>query len=93
MKKVILTIVSILFCVAAKAATSYTVKVVYDGTTATVTIPDAVSGYVTCMSGTSSHVKLVQRLPITLVRSSMRSLVVVTMASSISRAITRLPCS
>lgn len=60
MRKLLLTLAAILICIAAKAATSYTVKIVYDGTTATVTIPDAVSGYVTCMSGTSSHVKLVQ---------------------------------
>ena len=33
-----------------------TVKVVYNGTTATVTIPDDIASYVTVSSGTSSHV-------------------------------------
>lgn len=37
-----------------------TVEVVYNGTTATVTIADNISSYVTVSSGTSSHVKLVQ---------------------------------
>ena len=37
-----------------------TVTVAYEGSTATVTIPDAVSEYVICESGTSSHVKLIQ---------------------------------
>ena len=60
MRKLLLTLAAILICIAAKAATSYTVNVVYNGTTATITIPSEVSGYVTCMSGTSSHVKLVQ---------------------------------
>ena len=35
-----------------------TVKIVYAGTTATVTIPDDISKYVTCSSGTSSNVVL-----------------------------------
>lgn len=39
---------------------TYTVSIVYDGTKATVTIPDQLSGYVTCQSGESSHVKLIQ---------------------------------
>lgn len=60
MRKLLLTLAAILICIAANAATSYTVNVVYNGTTATITIPSEVSGYVTCMSGTSSHVKLVQ---------------------------------
>lgn len=37
-----------------------TVKVVYSGTTAIVTIDPSISNYVTLMSGTSSHVKLIQ---------------------------------
>ena len=60
MKKLSLALVALLLCFAAKAATSYTVKIVYDGATATVTIPSEVSSYVSCPSGTSSHVKLVQ---------------------------------
>lgn len=60
MRKLFLTLAAILLCVAANAATSYTVTIVYNGTTATVSIPGEVSGYVSCTSGTSSHVKLVQ---------------------------------
>jgi hypothetical protein len=47
---------------AASAATTktYTVAVVYDGTKATVTIPQEISNYVSCPSGESSHVKLIQ---------------------------------
>ncbi|MBP5776045.1 MAG: carbohydrate-binding domain-containing protein [Prevotella sp.] len=60
MRKLFLTLAAILMCVAANAATSYTVTVVYNGSTATVSIPGEVSGYVTCQSGTSAHVKLVQ---------------------------------
>jgi len=41
-------------------AADYTVSVSYDGSSATVTIPSELSSYVTCSSGTSSHVKLVQ---------------------------------
>ena len=41
-------------------AASKMVTVVYNGTTATVTIPNDLTGYVTCSSGSSSHVKLVQ---------------------------------
>ena len=37
-----------------------TVEIVYSGSTATVTIADNISNYVTCSSGTSSHVVLVQ---------------------------------
>ena len=44
----------------ALAADTYTVTVAYDGTTATISIPSEVSSYVSCKSGTSSHVKLVQ---------------------------------
>ena len=40
--------------------TTYVVNVNYDGTKATVTIPDAVKNYVTCESGESSIVKLIQ---------------------------------
>ena len=41
-------------------AANYTVTIGYDGATASVTIPSELSSYVTCSSGTSSHVKLVQ---------------------------------
>ena len=60
MRKILLTLVAMLCYITAGAATSYVVTVVYDGTTATVSIPGEVSNYVTCSSGTSSHVSLVQ---------------------------------
>ena len=60
MRKLFLTLTSMLVCMAVGAATSYTVTVAYNGTTATVTIPSAVSSYVKCTSGTSSHVRLEQ---------------------------------
>lgn len=44
----------------ADTKTTYVVNVNYDGTKATVTIPDAVKDYVTCKSGDSPIVKLVQ---------------------------------
>ena len=61
MKKLSLTLVALLLCIAAKATTSYTVKIVYDGSSATVTIPGEITNYVKNLtSGTSSHVKLEQ---------------------------------
>ena len=45
---------------AASAIDNNTVEVVYSGSTATVTIAPNISSYVTCSSGTSSHVVLVQ---------------------------------
>ena len=44
----------------ADTKTTYVVNVNYDGTKATVTIPDALKDYVTCESGASPIVKLVQ---------------------------------
>lgn len=41
-------------------AADYTVTITYDGTAATVSIPEDISSYVSCSSGSSSHVKLVQ---------------------------------
>ena len=43
-----------------EAAISYIVTVQYNGTSASVHIPDEVSGVVRCISGTSSHVLLGQ---------------------------------
>lgn len=61
MRKLSLTLVALLLSIAAHAATNYIVKIVYDGTTATVTIPGEVSSYVKNLTtGTSSHVKLEQ---------------------------------
>lgn len=42
------------------AVDNNTVEIVYSGTTATVTVADNISSYVTVSSGTSSHVKIVQ---------------------------------
>jgi hypothetical protein len=63
MKHHLLALAAVLLSMAASAANStktYTVTVVYDGTKATVTIPNELSGYVSCPSGESSHVKLIQ---------------------------------
>ena len=60
MKKILYTLAALLFSTAASAAIKYTVTVVYDGTKAIVTIPNELSSYVTCPSGESSHVKLIQ---------------------------------
>lgn len=60
MRKLILTMAAVLSCMAALAETNPTVTITYKGTTATVTIPSEASSYVSCSSGTSSHVKIVQ---------------------------------
>ena len=63
MNKFLLSLAAVLLSMAASAANSsktYTVTVVYDGTKATVTIPGEVSSYVSCTSGESSHVKIIQ---------------------------------
>jgi len=62
MNKFLLSLAAVLLSMAASAATTktYTVAVVYDGTKATVTIPEEISNYVSCPSGESSHVKLIQ---------------------------------
>ena len=57
------TLAAILFCTAASADNStktYTVTVAYDGTKAVVSIPEAITDYVSCPSGESAHVKLIQ---------------------------------
>ena len=59
-KRLILGVVAMMAMLPALAADTYTVTVAYDGTTATISIPSEVSSYVSCTSGTSSHVKLVQ---------------------------------
>ena len=58
MKKLVLMITALMICMVVRAANVVTIE--YKGTTATVTIPDELAAYVTCTSGTSSHVKLVQ---------------------------------
>lgn len=61
MRKLLLTLIASLTATAGFCADIIaTVEVVYNGTTATVTIPASVSKYVSCTSGTSAHVKLVQ---------------------------------
>ena len=62
MNKFLMSLAAVLLSMAASAATTktYTVAVVYDGTKATVTIPEEISNYVSCISGESSHVKLIQ---------------------------------
>ena len=57
-----MSLAAVLLSMAASAAETktYTVAVVYDGTKATVTIPQEISNYVSCPSGESSHVKLIQ---------------------------------
>ncbi|MBQ8949527.1 MAG: hypothetical protein IJ059_07070, partial [Prevotella sp.] len=60
MRKILLTLATILASIVANAATTYTVTVVYNGTTATVTIPSEISSYVQNLNGSSSHVKLLQ---------------------------------
>ena len=62
MNKILYTLAALLMCAVASADKEdpVTVTVAYEGSTATVTIPDAVSEYVICESGTSSHVKLIQ---------------------------------
>ncbi len=64
MKKIftqLLIVVSFLtFPTVGRAIDNNTVEIVYSGTTATVTIADNIASYVTCSSGTSSRVQLVQ---------------------------------
>lgn len=60
MRKFILSIAAMLSCMAALADTNPTVLIHYEGTTATITIPSEASGYVSCTSGSSSHVNIQQ---------------------------------
>lgn len=60
MRKLIFTLAAMFACIAANAETNPTVVITYNGTTATVTIPSEASSYVSCTSGTSSHVMINQ---------------------------------
>jgi len=63
MKKTLLLIAAFVAATGSMTAATEstdTIKVVYSGTTAQVTIPSAVASYVSCSSGTSSHVVLTQ---------------------------------
>ena len=59
MKKLFTGIVALMVTLCTYAE-SYTVTITYDGTSATVSIPSAITNYVSCPSGSSSHVKLIQ---------------------------------
>ena len=61
MKRLQTLTIALLTCLALSAADDdIEVTVAYQGTTATVSIPESAAGFVTCTSGTSSHVRLVQ---------------------------------
>ncbi len=61
MKKILLSIAVLLTAVInASAVDDNTVEIVYNGSTATISIASNISNYVTVSSGTSSHVKIVQ---------------------------------
>jgi hypothetical protein len=61
MKKHLLTIAAFIVCtLSANAVDNNTVEIIYNGTTATVTVASNISSYVTVESGTSSHVKIIQ---------------------------------
>ena len=60
MKKLLMSIVALLATVSIYAEDTYVVTVNYNGTSASVSIPSAITSYVSCPSGSSSHVKLVQ---------------------------------
>lgn len=63
MKKLFLAIIAVMTCMVVTAKN--TVKVEFNGTTAMVTIDSNIAGFVTCSSGTSSHVSLVQAETVT----------------------------
>jgi len=61
MKKILLSITVLLTAVChVSAIDNNTVEIVYNGSTATITIADNISSYVSVSSGTSSHVVIVQ---------------------------------
>lgn len=60
MKKTFLSLIAMIGSMAAYAVDANVVQVVYNGTTATVTIASNISSYVTVSSGTSSHVVITQ---------------------------------
>lgn len=62
MKKLFLAISALMTCMVMEAAEKITVTVAYSGATATVSIPDNANSFVTCSSGTDSHVILEQLL-------------------------------
>ena len=61
MKKTAYLIMTLLCCVLqGRAIDNNTVEIVYNGTTATITVADNIKSYVTVNSGTSSHVSITQ---------------------------------
>lgn len=57
----LLVLVSLLvFPTVSRAIDNNYVQIVYDGTTATVTVADNIASYITVKSGTSSHVQIIQ---------------------------------
>ena len=56
MKRLLLSFITITCAIVAQAIDDNTVEVVYNGTTATVTIADNIANDITVSSGTSSHV-------------------------------------
>lgn len=60
MKKIMISLLALLMTAAGFAATTNTVTIVYNGTTATVTPTSDIADYITVSSGNSSHVKIIQ---------------------------------
>ena len=60
MRKLLLGVATLLATLSASAIDDNTVVVTYDGNSASIEIASNISNYVSCTSGTSSHVKLVQ---------------------------------
>jgi hypothetical protein len=60
MRKLLLGVATLLATLSANAIDDNNVVITYDGSTAKVEIASNISSYVTCSSGTSSHVKLIQ---------------------------------
>lgn len=60
MKKLLLSIATLMATLSAQAVEDNVVAITYNGSTATIEIASNVASYVNCTSGTSSHVKLIQ---------------------------------
>ena len=60
MKKILLGVATLLATLSTKAIDNNVVAITYSGNTATIEIASNITNYVSCTSGTSSHVKLVQ---------------------------------
>lgn len=60
MKKLLLSIATLMATLSAQAVEDNVVAITYNGSTATIEIASNIASYVNCTSGTSSHVKLIQ---------------------------------